>query len=275
MEIGYNNLCANKLCIYGIILGLFVVSGCREASLTSRIDYVERPEHHSNVVKEIVIGKSVLGSQITCKMFGRGANAILIIATIHGNESAGTPLVNRLGGYLANHPELLNNRRVLIIPVANPDGLARRTRHNINGIDLNRNFPGTNFSRSRRHGNFPLSEPESKAIHNIIQNYSPSCIVSIHQPRRCVDYDGPAQALAEAMAKYCDLPVRRVGSRSGSLGSYAGLDLNIPIITVELPGSASSLGKEGLWQTYGGMLLGAVCYPFSPPEHLKIRPHGQ
>jgi len=234
---------------------------------------VERPEHHSNPFQEIVIGKSVRGAQITCKILGHGEEAILIIATIHGNEPAGTGLVNQLVDYLANHPELLKNRRVLIIPVANPDGLTRGIRHNINGVDLNRNFPGRNFSRNRRHGNSPLSEPESRAIHGIIHNYSPHFIVSIHQPGRCIDYDGPARDLAEAMAKYCDLPVRRVGSRSGSLGSYAGLDLNIPIITVELPGSASTQGKEGLWQTYGRMLLAAVCYPYSPPKHLDIKPH--
>ena len=34
---------------------------------------------------------------------------------------------------------------VVITPVANPDGFAENVRHNANGVDLNRNFPASNF----------------------------------------------------------------------------------------------------------------------------------
>ena len=85
---------------------------------------------------------------------------MLLVATIHGNESAGTPLLERLAERLESDPELLRNRRVLLVTVANPDGLARRTRGNARGVDLNRNFPTTNRKDTRRSGT-ALSEPGS------------------------------------------------------------------------------------------------------------------
>jgi murein peptide amidase A len=51
-----------------------------------------------------------------------------------------------------------------------------------------------------------------------------------------VNWDGPAQKVAEVMAKANGYPVcKDIGYPTpGSLGSYAGKDLNIPIITLEL-----------------------------------------
>jgi protein MpaA len=63
------------------------------------------------------------------------------------------------------------------------------------------------------------------------------------------------------MAQYCDLPVRKLGAKPGSLGSYAGETLGIPIITFELPRGASELSLELLWSKYGNTLLAAILYP--------------
>ncbi len=210
---------------------------------------------------ERVVGFSVKGEPITCHTLGRGSDTVLILATIHGDEYAGTPLVQRLEEHLQQHPELLNDRRVVIMPIANPDGFARGTRTNVNGIDLNRNFPASNFAAKNRHGARPLSEPESRAIYDVLHEYDPARVVSIHQPVACIDYDGPAQELAEAMGAWTDLPVKRIGSRPGSLGSYTGLELGIPIITLELPASASDLDEDALWDRYGKTLLAAIRYP--------------
>jgi len=111
------------------------------------------------------------------------------------------------------------------------------TRENVHGIDLNRNFRASNRLNNETNGLKPLSEPESRAIEAVIRQYHPDRIVSIHQPLNCIDYDGPAQALAARMAQYCDLRVKKLGARPGSLGSYTGEELRIPTITVELPTS--------------------------------------
>ena len=66
--------------------------------------------------------------------------------------------------HLVGHPALLAGRRVVLLPVINPDGMANGSRFNARGIDLNRNFPAENFSGTARHGTRPLCEPESRAI---------------------------------------------------------------------------------------------------------------
>ena len=94
-----------------------------------------------------------------------------------------------------------------------------------------------------------------------MDKYQPDRIITIHQPLVCIDYDGPADDLANAMGEWTDLPVKRLGSRPGSLGSYAGITLNVPIITVELPKSATDMDGDTLWEKYGMMLLASIRYP--------------
>lgn len=204
-------------------------------------------------------GRSVEGRLIDAHVLGDGADVTLIIATIHGNESAGTPLVYELMEHLRGNPAMIRGRRVVIMPIANPDALAARSRGNVHDVDINRNFPAENREDRARFG-FALSEPESRAILNVIDIYRPDRIVSIHQPLNCIDYDGPAKALAEEMARHCDLPVKKLGARPGSLGAHAGVDRNLPIITLELPRAADELSAGELWERYGAALLAAVTF---------------
>ena len=272
----------------GVAAGMLAASlGCQDTHGTRRVySYCPAPysppparvepgpvERPPTTVEptEITLGRSVEGRGITGQVFGDGDDVVLILATIHGNEPAGTPLVEQLGEYLTGHPELIEGRQVVLIPVANPDGVERGTRYNVRGVDLNRNFPAANFSVRRVNGSRALSEPESLAIYDLIETNRPTRIISIHQPLNCIDYDGPARWLAREMAAHCDLTVRKLGGRSGSLGSYAGIERCIPIVTVELPRSASQLGRSALWERYGNMLLAAVCYPDAIAEPTDTR----
>ena len=194
-------------------------------------------------------------------VLGEGPDVIFILATIHGNEPAGTPLVRRLIRHLQQNQELLTGRTVVLLPVANPDGLANGTRFNVHNVDLNRNFIAANRRGDVQGGPEALSEPEARAIYQLIQQYSPGRIVSIHQPLNCIDYDGPGAPLASHMAQYCDLPVKKLGARPGSLGSYAGETVGIPIITFEMLAEDSDLDYESLWRKYGRALLAAITYP--------------
>ena len=207
--------------------------------------------------KEIA-GYSVEGRPIEYYTMGQGREVVMIISTIHGNESAGTPLVNRMMEYLKSDSKKLAGKQLVVVPVANPDGYAASTRANINGIDLNRNFPAGNRVNNSVNGNDGLTEPESRALYNLINRYRPARIVSIHQPLACIDYDGPAGWLAEKMGRYCDLPVKKLGSRPGSLGSWAGVEMSIPIVTLELFRSDSNLGTAVLWEKYGQALMSVL-----------------
>ena len=81
--------------------------------------------------------------------------AVMLSATIHGDEPASFILMMRLAEYLAKEStyggiaaELTSGLEIWINPLANPDGLYRDNdtiidpvRANSNGYDLNRNFP--------------------------------------------------------------------------------------------------------------------------------------
>ena len=222
-----------------------------------------------------VVGKSLDGRPIECQVFGDGPDVFWIIATIHGNEAAGTPLVAEFVKWLEANPRELEGRKVVIVPIANPDGMADNIRFNKHGVDVNRNFPASNWGGTepppaqvkpgetpvavKPPGAIPLSEPESRALMIVLCQHFPNRVVSIHQPLTCIDYDGPADGLAAAMGAKCKLPVKKLGSRPGSLGSFVGLTLEKPIITMELPEDAGMDGPT-LWKEYGQALIAALQY---------------
>ncbi|MEM8781260.1 MAG: DUF2817 domain-containing protein [Planctomycetota bacterium] len=212
------------------------------------------------------IGTSVQGRPVLATTLGPGDELIVFVAGIHGSEPAGVTLARRLVTELHHNPKLLHSRRVVVVENANPDGLATGQRFNVNGVDLNRNFPAGNHNPRRdRHGDAPLSEPESRALHDLFLALpQPKRVITLHQPLTCVDYDGPedtTRPLAEALSRHSGLPVKRLGSRPGSMGSWLGVDRGTPTVTMEFLESDTHLTDEALWEKYGQMMLTAVAYP--------------
>jgi len=248
-----------KISTVCVLFGVMVFAGC--------VEPVRYPEIVGELPSSVfpaqyrIVGASLQQRPIMCLVLGDGPDVTLIMATIHGNEAAGTPLVRSLSWYLRQHPEMLAGRKVVLMAVANPDGMVYGSRYNAKGIDLNRNFEAKNRVNSKEAGLTALSEPEVRAIRQLLLEYTPDRIVSIHQPLNCIDYDGPARMLAERMGQYCALPVKKLGARPGSLGSYAGVTLGIPIVTFEMLQADSQLNSETLWQKYGRALLAAILYP--------------
>lgn len=219
-------------------------------------------------IEQPSIGRSVENRTIEKIVLGNGREGILFMASIHGDEAAGTPLMYHLADYLRAHSNMLKGRKIMILPMINPDGTKRNSRYNARGVDLNRNFETANRVNSSRHGFEPLSEPETRFIVQSVRECNPKRIITIHQSAACVDYDGPGRELAAHMAKYCDLPVRKLGAMPGSLGSYAGLTLGIPTITFELHKHSEQLSPEELWEQYGAAIIASVLYPEGPPYRI-------
>lgn len=207
-----------------------------------------------------IIGWSVEDRPIECRILGDGPDVTLFIGTIHGNEPSGTPVIRRLADYLAERLDLLDGRQVILIPALNPDGMVRHSRYNAREVDLNRNFPVGNWRPDKHSGAHPLSEPESQVLHDLLHLHQPCRVITIHETLACIDYDGPGEALARAMASCGDLPVRRLGGLPGSLGSYVSTILYRPVITIELRRFAHRLPEAELWNRYRDMLLAAVSF---------------
>ncbi|MEY2742076.1 MAG: hypothetical protein RIS21_444 [Planctomycetota bacterium] len=178
---------------------------------------------------------SVEGRTIEAYKLGDGPTTVLFVGVVHGSEPVGQGLLGRFIEELKLNKAALAGRTAIVVPVLNPDGLAANTRTNARGVDLNRNFPAGNFDASARRGPEPLSEPESKFLHALITTWKPVRIVAVHQPLRCINFDGPVGDLAAEMARLSLFPLKSdIGFPTpGSLGSWAGRDLGIGVITLE------------------------------------------
>ncbi len=182
---------------------------------------------------------------------GKTGETILMIGVFHGDEPEGEYLIDNLIKDIGENPGLIGDNRLLIIPCLNPDGKLQNIRGNSNGIDLNRNFPTQNRRKCDQDGDYncgeePASEVETMFIIDIVKEYEPARILAFHSPYKVVNYDGPADKIAENMSKLNGYPVQvDIGYPTpGSFGTYAGKERNIPIITLELPGTGN---VETMW----------------------------
>lgn len=157
----------------------------------------------------------------------------LIIGVFHGDEPQGKFLIEE---YIKNNV----TDSLLFIPCLNPDGMQLGQRTNANGVDLNRNFPTKNWELTKKNeffgGETPASEIETQFIIDIIQEYKPSLILTLHAPFKVVNYDGPAKNAAKKISEIIKYPVEAsIGYPTpGSFGTFAGIERQIPTITLEL-----------------------------------------
>lgn len=124
-------------------------------------------------------GRPLVGAAITDPGSPVQAKArVIIIAGQHGNEPNPALSSAQLALRWATEPALEDLRRhaiVMIIPAANPDGLAGATRFDGSGLDLNRDW-------SRR------TQSETSAIARTIDQWKPHLVIDEHEWSRTDGY---------------------------------------------------------------------------------------
>jgi protein MpaA len=186
------------------------------------------------------LGRSVQDRAINLVRIGDPAapRKVLVVGCIHGDEPEGRKVVDLLR--TATPPAGVE---LLLVRNLNPDGLQRHTRQNAHGVDLNRNSsqgrrflggPGTRFYAGPR----AFSEPETRAIHALIQRVRPAVTVWYHQPFGLVDRpETGGDAISRAYARISGLRFSPLTPRPGSMSRWENVRVRPgSSLVVELPG---------------------------------------
>ena len=122
------------------------------------------------------IGTSFLEVPIHSIQIGTGPIKILAWSQMHGNETTSTKGLLDLINLLSLHSkdpevaEILANCTIKAIPMLNPDGAARYSRENVNGVDLNRDAQN-------------LQEKESQLLRDTFEEFNPDYCLNLHDQR--------------------------------------------------------------------------------------------
>ena len=128
----------------------------------------------------------------------------------------------------------------------NPDGVARGTRQNARGVDLNRNFPwrwivAGKTGEPEYSGSRVLSEPESRFAFTLIRRVHPRVTIWFHQPLGVVDASGGSLRVEQRFANRVGLPVRQLPRYRGSAASWQNhQSSSSTAFVVELPSGVLS-----------------------------------
>ncbi len=188
-----------------------------------------------------ILSRTSLGLPIIAHDFGtelKTSPRVLILGGVHGDEIEGVVCARGLlAAFLQNYAYKM---QITLIPEVNPEGVLNKTRGNSNGVDLNRNLPTKDWSPEiktpRYHpGPSPLSEVENKALVEELKN-PPVLIVSLHSWKPILNVNGECRPEAEVLAKHTGYGIDTdIGYPTpGSLGTYTGLERNIPTLTYEI-----------------------------------------
>ncbi len=169
-------------------------------------------QRHAGMVEVEQIGTSVEGRRIRALRIGNAGPTIVLNGGQHAREWIGvmttTCVADRL---LRGHAEdarirgLLERFSFVVVPLVNPDGYAyswetdrywRKNRQEPYGVDLNRNWPvgfgGSGSSSNKRsqiyRGPHPFSEPETKALRDVVMRHDVVAHIDFHSYGQLVLY---------------------------------------------------------------------------------------
>lgn len=190
-----------------------------------------------------VFGQSHEGHNLTVWVPEEKKPRILVLASIHGDEGETTVVLSEALRSIAT--EDLANAAILC---GNPDGLVRGTRGNANGVDLNRNFPTSNWSpepvfyKSREKDSQDIalspgakagSEAETRALLTLLERMKPQAVLTLHAALACID-DLERSFFGRQLSLRTGLPLEPVPyATPGSFGSWA-LEHDLNLVTYEV-----------------------------------------
>ena len=213
-------------------------------------------------------GRSVEGRSLRLMKVGDGPRHVVFVGGIHGTEPQGAAAAAQLGQAFLD-AGLGEGTTLWIVEDLNPDGRAVASRYNARDVDLNRNFPASNYvanDQVTHSGPEAASEPETGALVHLLQQATPTLIVVCHADipgsgsdlPPYVNFDGPGLADAETFSRLSGWPIvrsDRLPHTPGSLGSYVGLDQGTAILTLEFSRESAA---DADWNASRSAILGVI-----------------
>lgn len=184
-------------------------------------------------------GETTTGLPIMAYNFGHSGAPILILGGVHGNEPEG--VVACLGLIKTFEKAYSLSLNLTIVPEFNRDGVLALKRVNARGVDLNRNLPTKDWTKNVKEekyypGERPNSEPENQALVAWVDSHKPKFVISMHSWHPCLNINGACRGEAEVIRSHTGYEIKEeIGYPTpGCLGTYAGLERDIPTITYEV-----------------------------------------
>jgi protein MpaA len=188
----------------------------------------------------VVVANSAEGRPLHLKTIGSGAAKTLVVAGLDGEDRIAVNWIDYFVQQLNQSPDALRDYQVLLLRAANPDGLTAKHHENGRGVALNRNFPTANFrpKGNPNAGTGPASEPETRAVMQLLYDLKPQRIVHV------VSTSSPSDALCNGVAAEASSSLQDVAGLSvdsleprehgGSLEDFATTVLGIEVVTLRL-----------------------------------------
>ncbi len=216
------------------------------------------------------VGETAKGRSLRALFAGNPGRRVVLVGAVHVSESGPELLLPAVEMLLAERPELLDAVGIAVLPCITLDererllstGYPLYLRKNANGVDLNRNFGAwweplvSDPAAETWQGKAPASEPETKALMNLMRQSNPAAVFSFHSIaslcNACFLYTGIAER--EGDAEYAEL-CKRFGriyaegmygdeferhycvsgfGSPGTLGSWVYKEFGVPSFDLEL-----------------------------------------
>ena len=211
------------------------------------------------------IGRSEQDRPIRALLVGspRARVKLLVVGTVHGNEQAGRAVIERL-----RRVRPPRGTALWVVPDANPDGTAAGTRHNANGVDLNRNFPyrWQHQDGVYESGPAPASEAETQVMQRFVERERPRVTLWYHQALRMVVKSTGDAKLERLYSVRSGLPRRDLPNYHGTAISWQNRTFTgDTAFVVELPDGA--LTAAGARRHAGATL--ALARAIAPPREVR------
>lgn len=194
-----------------------------------------------------VVGHSINGQPIHIRRYGTSGNVTLIIGGLDGSDRVAVKWLDYLSVELKKAPETAEDRQVILMRDPNPDGLRAKLAYNARGVLINRNFPTTSYRPGEDQGAGPASEPETRAILEVLYRYRPSRVIHVLSAGRSeVIANASAEPLAELLrnGRALGAPRGDANPEPGSLEEFVTQNFRIEMLTLRL-----STGDD--WQAAG------------------------